>query len=865
MPVCNNVSKSEEPSEEPSEESTEEPGEEPTEKPSEEPSEEPTEEPSEEPTEEPGEEPTEKPSEEPSEEPTEEPSEEPSEESTEKPGEEPTEDPSEGKISFNAEDFGLSLGNKKYVYNGKPQEPVVKFTYKKKKLVKDKDYTVSYRNNTNACGAEAENAPQIIIRGINDYYGEISIRFTIEAKSLSKKNATLHTKKYEVDDYTVAQLQQGLKPGVQVKDTSIADLADMKYQLTEGKDYTVAYAGHQKAGKAKAIITGIGNYAGKVELTYEIKGINLAKLTFDKIPVQTYKDTPCVVVPKISAKSLKKYKVEEICYDTVYVNNDVPGTATIYLYAKPGTKTYGDKTLTFKISKAPLTSDLLVVGTQKDANGQVIPGIADVVYDAKEQKHELVVAYKLNGKQILLQEGKDYAVSYSNHVNAGKADKNGKIAASAKVLIKGKGNYNGSVAKYFAILPVGIETNESFEFVTPPTMKYTGKNVNPKVEITFINSEGKRSLLKAGKDYKVISDQKGKKGETVEVRYTIKGIGNFNQMLEKSIVVTDEKIKVTVKSATRYYTGAPIEPGEDEIAVYRGKKLIDPSEYAISYANNLNAGKASVMIKGVDFYGTATFQITPQKLAHESNKGTIRIEAPASKPYSGNPVMFGKDELKLYQIVSGRYLKEGKDYVLKYAANTTPGRATLTITGKGNYSGSMKYSFTIDRIKAFSSDYLVIEVNDCIYNAKTQKPKVKVLYYPAGTGKGESIELKEKSAYTVTYKNHKNAGVATVIVKPKQSVYDKISVKELEKNFRIRKASLSGNGAGIKLATIKPQTYKNKPVTPKLTLTMNGYTLKENVDYTVQYTENHQRGIATATISGCGNFEGVRMTKFIIR
>ena len=140
--------------------------------------------------------------------------------------------------------------------------------------------------------------------------------------------------------------------------------------------------------------------------------------------------------------------------------------------------------------------------------------------------------------------------------------------------------------------------------------------------------------------------------------------------------------------------------------------------------------------------------------------------------------MFGKDELKLYQIVSGRYLKEGKDYVLKYAANTNPGRATLTITGKGNYSGSMKYSFTIDRIKSFSSDYLVIEVNDCIYNAKTQKPKVKVLYYPAGTGKGESIELKEKSAYTVTYKNHKNAGEATVIVKPKQSVYDKISASE---------------------------------------------------------------------------------------
>ena len=198
---------------------------------------------------------------------------------------------------------------------------------------------------------------------------------------------------------------------------------------------------------------GTGNYTGKTELTFEIKGINLAKISFDKIPTQSFANAPCVVVPKISAKSLKQYKAEEILYDTVIVNNDTPGTATIYLYAKAGSKTYGDKILTFKISKANLSNGNLIVGMGTDATNQVIPGIASVMYDAKAHKPELVIAYNHNGKQNHLTEGVDYTISYANNINAGKTGKDGKLAASAKVVIKGKGNYSGTVTQYFTIIP----------------------------------------------------------------------------------------------------------------------------------------------------------------------------------------------------------------------------------------------------------------------------------------------------------------------------------------------------------------------------------------------------------------------------
>lgn len=44
---------------------------------------------------------------------------------------------------------------------------------------------------------------------------------------------------------------------------------------------------------------------------------------------------------------------------------------------------------------------------------------------------------------------------------------------------------------------------------------------------------------------------------------------------------------------------------------------------------------------------------------------------------------------------SGKVLKLNTDYTVSYSANTNPGKATITITGKGNYTGSVKKTFTI--------------------------------------------------------------------------------------------------------------------------------------------------------------------------
>ncbi|MBE6740931.1 MAG: hypothetical protein E7570_01370 [Ruminococcaceae bacterium] len=45
---------------------------------------------------------------------------------------------------------------------------------------------------------------------------------------------------------------------------------------------------------------------------------------------------------------------------------------------------------------------------------------------------------------------------------------------------------------------------------------------------------------------------------------------------------------------------------------------------------------------------------------------------------------------------SGQTLKKGTDYTLTYSANTNVGTATVTVTGKGDYTGTKKLTFKIN-------------------------------------------------------------------------------------------------------------------------------------------------------------------------
>ena len=66
------------------------------------------------------------------------------------------------------------------------------------------------------------------------------------------------------------------------------------------------------------------------------------------------------------------------------------------------------------------------------------------------------------------------------------------------------------------------------------------------------------------------------------------------------------------------------------------------------------------------------------------------------------------------------------------------------------------------------------------------------------------------------------------------------------------------------MAKISNQEYTGQAITPKLTITDNGKELTEGTDYTLEYSNNTQKGTASVTIRGKGQYGGSKTVKFKI-
>ena len=109
-------------------------------------------------------------------------------------------------------------------------------------------------------------------------------------------------------------------------------------------------------------------------------------------------------------------------------------------------------------------------------------------------------------------------------------------------------------------------------------------------------------------------------------------------------------------------------------------------------------------------------------------------------------------------------LKEGTDYTLSYANNTGAGRATLTITGKGNYTGQQALTFTIE---PRSISNATVSVSDQTYTGGALKPKPTV--------KMGTTTLSEGTDYTLSYANNTSIGTGTVTIKGKGNYGGEVS------------------------------------------------------------------------------------------
>ena len=200
--------------------------------------------------------------------------------------------------------------------------------------------------------------------------------------------------------------------------------------------------------------------------------------------------------------------------------------------------------------------------------------------------------------------------------------------------------------------------------------------------------------------------------------------------------------------AMQLYTGSAITPKPK--ITYSGATLKEGTDYALAYKNNVNLGTATITITGKgNFTGSrsVTFKIA-------KSVAKLTVTAPKAQTYTGK-ALTPKPTVK----DGSKTLVLGTDYTLAYKNNVNAGTATVTITGKGNYTGTRSVTFTI----AKKASTISLAAQTKTYNGK-------VLAY---SGK----VTKTGSTGKVTYKYYSDAkctkAVAATSVKATKTYYVK--------------------------------------------------------------------------------------------
>lgn len=782
-------------------------------------------------------------------------------------------------------------------------------------------------------------------------------------------------------------------------------LSYMGYELTAA-DFTVTYANNKditkEDSKAKLVLTAKGDkFTGTREILFEIaddtredfdkKTIQIAYVTPDKYPTNEKVTKPADAVyylgrQKAVEPGIRLYKadgtlIDEDLYEVHYQNNKKIGKATLVVL--PSDKALNDPkgfkegsvTTTFTIAKCPVNQE----------NVEVIVSRNPSYYTGKKVEHSVTVRYTYNEwvggkaakKTITLAKGTDYAVSYTNNVNASVYN-NGTDYVSIKpgkaptIKLTGKGNFTGARTTE-RVTADGKPSGDKLTFeIRPKQLNDTVVTVAdlaeksgaqaPKITVkdgTKVIPASQYQIQKIVKTH----DKDRKQLETPELVYSfengtasgtpkVKDAGTYQitiearektnyegaktesnsndklicRVVDKDHLIDNANIKINGKF---YYTGEQItlstgtdasnlvvKAGKDKVLLTRYDKPQAGTDgedgYYVEYTNNVNAGKATVTVTGTGSYigtKTATFSINKRTLADEfkkpndnlqkgliqtpklSEKGAVeKLDAtwiPAKDgetgaiinsdngkagetgflevPYTGYTISpdfrFSSENYDLNgSKLAPKELSSG-DYTVSYKVgawedNKAP--VTVTVKGKGNYSGSVKFD-SLFTLTARNLKDLNIDIVPVTYNGSALKPAV--VFYDKQTGK--AVDLKLNTAYTVSYKNNKDTVVVnknpekqpevTLKVKGKGWITDKNDLETMtwKKKFVIGQAEITS----ADVEDVVFQSFLGKALKPKVTVKVNGKKLKEGKDFVLTYSNNVRRGSkATVQITGKGNY-----------
>lgn len=564
-----------------------------------------------------------------------------------------------------ASDTGFDPANRNYPYiQGTTYTPNISLKDNSENgivaLVNGTDFTYEYSTNNSQVGTA-----WIKVTGQGNYSGTRIEKFTI---------GTLLSN----DTLTVTGISDTVYNGLDTKPKNI----QVKFNktgsyLTENEDYIVKYYIDKDctteasaidlihAGTVYVGIVGTENdqtgYVGTAVYPYQIARKSLTSADIEITGTDNVDYTGSEIKPVLTLKDTSTgLTIDSSQYEVTYENNTAIGTASATVTATESGNYKDSITVYYKITKHDIGNAVAeAIPDQKYTGNYIRPALT--IYD--------------NGK--LLVEGKDYQVVNGNNLRAGES----------WVVIKGLGNYDETKRVYFNI----VASLEDAIIDSVPEQLYTGSPICPSIHVACGGN-----TLTLNEDYETTYANNELAGDA---SITVRPLTQYyTGTIVKKFKISNSLSKATVTGipASEQYTGQTYKPVP--VVKMGSKVLTEDVDYTVRYSNNSNVGTARVIISGIGVYSgekVVTFVIKEKSIEN------CTVLAVASQTYNGRlltPPVVVKDGTTM--------LKENVAYKLSYRDNYSVGTAYVTITGIGDYKGSVTKSFAITE-PVLTSDVIV--------------------------------------------------------------------------------------------------------------------------------------------------------------
>ena len=671
--------------------------------------------------------------------------------------------------------------------------------------------------------------------------------FTIEASKITASDITVGSVTYDPNVKTNSDFVDAVKAGLVVKrgdDTVASGDYDVTMDNKDSNDVMSAgtHTVHVKMKSDKDLKDEVDKVFGVEQLDLSGSDIDISITP----PSATYDGE--IVEPTVEVKATRSATtpIPEEEYTVSYLKDGKTvseikdaGTYTVKITGNKK-NCIGTNSVSFVVSAGELNRNLMGITLSEETSA----------YTGKAQKPDITVTY--NGKTLATD---DYTAIWNNN--------NDMIAVGQYNVAVSIDNGNMSGSKTFSdaykIVKADIkDADVSLEY---SSITYDGGDKEPAVTVEFGGAE-----LTEGTDYTVVYKNNRSVGTATA---TITGCGeSFKGSLEKTFeikAVDFNDATITLEKTETEYNGEGQAPG---VTVKIGDNEVDEALYKVTYTNAKGNTIAAAEVKDAGAYTItvepknssnanvtgskgATFTITPLDLSKKGKIAAIAAHAIDADDVTNNIVAVKEEPAVTATGIGGNLIKD-TDFEYSYANNDKAGTATVTVTGKDNYTGSVSKNF---EITGANWELTITGIVDAVYTGSPVTfTDLKV--YDATLKRF----LTEDTDYTVKYEY--NTAVSTDAKKAKITFTAMGAYKSTltePKTFSITAAKLTAD-----MITVADATYSGAALEPEIKVALGDTTLTKDTDYTVAFADNTNAGTAKVTVTLTGkntNVTGDPVTK----